>query len=89
MSEECVNLFHGTDYECLEQIEFEGIRSNASRGIVSESQEGIVSYETVYLYDPDELSDYILEDFNDVFVEVRVPKETFMWLDTVPVLSRT
>jgi hypothetical protein len=73
--QEYVNLFHGTDYEYLDQIEGEGIRSNASRGIVNESQEGIVSYETVYLYDPEELSDYIKEGFEDVFVEVRVPKD--------------
>lgn len=75
MSEECVNLFHGTGYEYLEQIEVEGIRSNASREIVSEAQEGLVRHETVYLYKPEELSDYIKEGFEDVFVEVRVPKE--------------
>lgn len=73
--DEYVNLFHGTDYECLDDIEDEGIRSNASRGIISEAQEGIVRHETVYLYDPEELSGYIKEEFNDVFVEVRVPKE--------------
>lgn len=73
-NEEYVNLFHGTDYGCLDDIKDNGILSQSSRGITSKHQEGLVRHETVYLYDSGELSDDILKDFEDVFVECKVPK---------------
>lgn len=74
MNRDFVNLFHGTDYGCLEEIEENGILSQSSRDVISEHQEGLVRFETVYFYDPRELSDDVLSDFEDVFIECRVPK---------------
>lgn len=75
MVEEYVNLFHGTSYDWLEDIEENGIRSQASQGIISEAQEGLIRHETVYLYDPAELSEFNRKELDQVYVECEVPKE--------------
>jgi len=72
---ELVSLFHSTEYDKLEKIDEEGIKTRYAQGDMHGFNENMVKNQVVYLYHPEELPNYIKEDFSDIFVECSIPKE--------------